>query len=176
MAADKEIFCRAAEIVSVQEGGRHRDGDQEDLDGYEEDEGAMVGHPDLVAGAPVEGEELVYFAQRKVSIERKLSPVFYSVYDDAVEVGLKIEVKVLEPLADDGHGDVQQRVELEDVDGLDVVAMPEAQAHQAHNIGCDQNRVRPETPLRLHDLNFMDLNNHTILYLYVIKDGSSIYN
>ena len=102
--------------------------------------------------------------------------MFYSVYDDAVEVGLKIEVKVLEPLADDANGDVQQRVELEDVDGLDVVAMPEAQAHQAHNIGCDQNRVRPETPLRLHDLNFMDLNNHTILYLYVIKDGSSIYN
>ena len=154
MAAEKEFLPGAAEIVRVQEGGQHRDGDQEDLDDDDEDEGAIAGDPELVAGAPVEREELVYFAERKVSIERELSPVFYSVYDDAVEVGLKIEVKVLEPLADAGHGNVQQRVELEDVDGLDVVAMPEAQPHQTHNIAGDQKRVRQVAPLCRRDLYF----------------------
>ena len=80
--------------------------------------------------------------------------MFYSVYDDAVEVVLKIEVKVLKSLADDAHSDVKERVELQDVDGLDVVAVPEAEAHQAHNIGCDHNRVRPVGPLCPRDLNF----------------------
>ena len=156
MATDKKIFRRAAEIVSVQEGGRHRDGDQEELDNHDEKLSPDVCHPVLVAGAPVEGEELVYFSERKVSIKRKFSPLFYSVYDDAVGIGLKIEVKVLKPLTDDDHGDVQHRVELEDMDSLDVVAVPEAQAHQTNNIGGDKKRVRqvsPSPPCR-RDLNF----------------------
>ena len=147
MPADKEILPRAAEIVSIEEGGRHRDGDQEDLDGDDENDSSGIGHPDLVAGAPVEGEELVYFSERKIRIERKLSPVFYSVYDDAVEVDLEIEIKVLEPLGHGDYGDVQQRVELQDVDGLEVVAVPDAEAHQADNIGCAHNRVSPVGPL-----------------------------
>ena len=76
MTADMEILPGTAEIVRVQEGGRHRDGDQEDLDGDDEEESAVVAHPNLVAGAPMEGEELVYFAEGKVSKERELSPVF----------------------------------------------------------------------------------------------------
>ena len=69
--------------------------------------------------------------------------MFDSVYDDAEEIGFEIDVKVLEPLADEDHGDVQQSVELQDVDGLDVVAVPEAQAQQAAEVGGDQDWVRP---------------------------------
>ena len=110
MAAEKEILPGAAEIVSVQEGGRHRDRNQEDLDNDDEDKSAVVGDPELVAGAPVEGEELVYFADRKVSKERKFCPVFESVYDDAEEIGFEIDVKVLEPLADEDHTVMSSRV------------------------------------------------------------------
>ena len=153
MTAEKEILPGAAEIVSVQEGGRHRDGNQEDLDSDDEGKSAMFGHPELVAGAPVKGEELVYFAERKVSKERKFCPVFESVDDDAEEISSEIEVKVLEAPKDGDHGDVQQSVELQDVDGLDVVTVLEAQAHQAPKVGGDQDRVSQETPLRRSDPN-----------------------
>ena len=157
MSADEEIFPGAAEIVSVQERGHHSDGDQEDLDGDDEDKDAVIGHPELVAGAPVEGEELVYFSERKVRVEREFCPVFYSVNDDAVEIGLKIEVKVLEPLADGDYGDVQQRVELQDVDGLDIVAMLGAQVIQGRDVGGEQKGVHPVAPLPRFNLifNFM---------------------
>ena len=79
--------------------------------------------------------------------------MFYSVYDDAVEVGLKIEVKVLKPLADHDYGDVQQRVELQDVHGLDVVSMLATQTIQGRDVGGDQERVRPVTPLCRLNLN-----------------------
>ena len=81
MAAEKEILPGAAEIVSVQEGSHHRDGDQDDFNINDEEKSAVVGHPELVAAAPVapvEREELVYFAERKVSVERKFCPVFDS--------------------------------------------------------------------------------------------------
>ena len=127
MATEKEILPGAAEIVSVQKGGRHCDGDQEDLESDDEDKSAVVSHHELVADAPVEGEKLVYFSKREVRKERELRPVFYRVNEDAEGVAfddLKEEgVEVLEPLEDDGDGDVQQRVELKDVDGLDVVAV-----------------------------------------------------
>ncbi len=83
MAAEKEILPGAAEIVSVQEGGCHHDGDQEDLDRDDEDKSAVSGHHELVAGTPVEGEELVYFTQREVSKEGEFCPLFHSVYEDA---------------------------------------------------------------------------------------------
>ena len=89
----------------------------------------------------------------QVSKERKFCPVFDSVDYDAVEIGSDIKVKVLEPLADEDHGGVQQRVELQDVDDLDVVTVLEAQPHQAPKVGGDQDRVRPETPLRRGDPN-----------------------
>ena len=102
MAAEKEILPGAAEIVSVQEGGCHHDGDQEDLDRDDEDKSAVFGHHGLVAGAPVEGEELVYFSEREVSKEREFCPVCDSMYQDAEGVAfddLKEEgVKVLEPI------------------------------------------------------------------------------
>ena len=60
-----------------------------------------------------------------------------SVNDDAVEVSLDLEVKVLESLEDDAHNDVKQSVELQDEDGLDVVAVPEAQAHHEAGVGGD---------------------------------------
>ena len=156
MAAQKEILPGAAEIVSVQEGGRHCDGEQESLDREDEDKSAVVGNHELVAGAPVEREKLVYFSKREVSKEREFCPLFYRVNEDAEGVAFydlkKEEVEVLEPLGDDDDGDVQQRVELKDVDGLDVVAVHQAQAHQAREVGEYQDWVHPETPL------FCDLN------------------
>ena len=50
---------------------------------------------------------------------------------DAEEIGS--EIKVLEPLADEDHGDVQQRVELQDVDDLDVVTVLEAQKRSSYS-------------------------------------------
>ena len=47
MSADEEILPGAAEIVSVQEGGCHRDGNQDDLDGDDDEKSAVVGHPEL---------------------------------------------------------------------------------------------------------------------------------
>ena len=160
MAADEEILPGAAEIVSVQEGGCHCDGDQESLDRDDDPKSAVVGHPELVTGAPVEGEELVYFSERKVSKKRELCPLFYSVNEDAEGVAfddLKEEgVEVLKPFDDDADGDVQQRVELQDVDSLNVVTMLATQAIQGSDVGGDQEGVGPVTPLcRLNlSLNF----------------------
>ena len=63
---------------------------------------------------------------------------------------MDLEVKVLESLEDDAHSDVQQSVELQDEDGINVVAVPEAQAHQAAEVGGDQYRAS----LCRGDLNF----------------------